>query len=228
MLVLVFFVASAAAAKPPSFLETFSYADGSFPPDWIWTGDSQGGGQFAVQDSQFVHVDGGYAYYVRVVPEHPCYQGYFDFDVKDSNWEFAWGIYGFPDHGWCCRLYHNDAWGQPGYTLTYSEWSTLPGHPEGQWMFHNSTDLSISHYWTGPLVGWHHITIEDVLGGLLITVDGREVIFSGGSFNAGGHVGLGATAGSGDLTPAFDNVEYDAYYSPVEATTWGRIKSLFR
>jgi len=228
-LMLVVVGAGAVVADPPDFIETFSYSDGSMPPGWVWTGDPQGGGQFAVQDSQFVHLDGGYAYYVRVVAsEWECGQGFYDFDVKDSNWEFAWGIYGFPDHGWCCRLYHNDAWGQPGYTFTYSEWSTLPGYPGGQYMFHNSTDLSVSHYWTGPLVGWHHITIQDVLGGVLITVDGSEVIFSDWSCSVGGYIGLGATAGSGNLTPAFDNLEHEAYYSPVEGRSWGRVKSLYR
>jgi hypothetical protein len=43
-----------------------------------------------------------------------------------------------------------------------------------------------------------------------------------------GYVGLGATAGSGALTPAFDNVEHEEYYSPVERTSWGGIKALFR
>ena len=230
ILTLVCIVAGAAVATstPPNFLETFTYPDGSSPPDWVWTGDPQGGGQFAVLDNQFVHLDGGYVYYVRLVPEHPCYQGWYDFDVKDSNWEFAWGICGTADSGWCCRLYHNDAWGQPGYTLTYSEWSTLPGFPDGQYMFHNCTDQYIWHSWTEPMVGWHHITIEDILGELLVTVDHSQVIFYQWSPALGGYVGLGATAGSGAETPAFDNVQYEAYWSPVEETSWGRVKSLFR
>ena len=131
-LALVAVWAGAAVANPPDFLETFSYPDGSLPPNWVWTGDPQGGGQFAVQDSQFTHVDGGYAYYIRLVSqEWWCDQGFYEFDVKGSNWEFAWGIYGTSGSGWCNRLYHNDVWGQPGYTLTYSEWSTLPEYPEG-------------------------------------------------------------------------------------------------
>ena len=229
VLVCVAVWAAAAADDPANFSEEFSYSDGSLPPDWNWTGDPQGGGQFAVQDSQFVHLSGGYSYYVRIPPEDmTCYQGWYRFDVKDSNWEFAWGIYGTAQSGWCCRLYHDDAWGQPGFTLTYSEWSVPPGYPDGQYTFHNSTDLYVSHSWTGPLVGWHHVTIEDILGGLRITVDDSQVVFDGLSFGVGGYVGLGATAGSGEMTPAFDNVEHVAYHSPVERTSWGNIKAVFR
>ena len=220
---------TAAADDPADFSEEFSYSDGSLPTDWIWTENPQGGGQFSVQDSQFLHVSGGSSYYVRIPPENAsCHQGWYRFDVKDSNWEFAWGIYGTAQTGWCCRLYHNDAWGQPGFTLTYSEWSVPPGYPDGQYMFHNATDLYVHHYWTDPLVGWHHVTIEDILGLLRITVDDSEEIFSGLSFAAGGYVGLGATTGSGDMTPGFDNVEYVAYHSPVERISWGNIKALFR
>ena len=221
--------AGAQANDPANFSEEFSYADGSLPPDWMWTCDPQGEGQLAVQDSQFVHVSGGASYYVRIPSDSvTCYQGWYRFDVKDSNWEFAWGINGFPDHGWCYRLYHNDAWGQPGFTLTYSEWSVPPECPEGEYMFHSGTDLYVTHSWTGPLVGWHHVTIEDILGFLLITVDDTQVIFSESSFCLSGYVGLGATAGSGDSTPAFDNVEHVAYHSPVEQSSWGSIKAMFR
>jgi len=218
-----------ACAYPPDFRETFTYPDGSLPPDWTWTGDPQGEGLFRVQDGQFVHMSGGYAYYVRVAPDWPCGQGWYEFDVKDSNWEFAWGINGTPDSGWCCRLYHNDAWGMPGYTLAASTWTTLPGYPGGQYMFHNATDLEVFHCWTEPLVGWHHITIVDALGMLYILEDGWKWLFEGGSMDPyGGHVGLGATAGSGVLTPVFDNVEHVAWYSPAERTSWGSVKALFR
>ncbi|MBN2564114.1 MAG: hypothetical protein JXB46_00225, partial [Candidatus Eisenbacteria bacterium] len=59
-------------------------------------------------------------------------------------------------------------------------------------------------------------------------VDDLEVIFSGSSYGSGIYIGLGATIGSGDMAPVFDNIEYDPYYSPVHETSWGRIKSLFR
>ena len=230
--VLIFMCVAASVTAdddPANFLEEFSYADGSLPPDWIWTSDPQGEGQFTVQDSQFGHLNGGDSYYVRIPPKDAaCYQGWYRFDVKDSNWEFAWGIYGTPQSGWCCRLYHSDARGQPGFTLTYSEWSVPPAHPDGQYTFHNATDLCVLHSSSGPLVGWHHVTIEDILGGLLITLDDWQVIFSESSFCVGGYVGLGATASSGEMTPAFDNVEYVAYHSPVEHKSWGNIKALFR
>jgi hypothetical protein len=233
ILMLAWIVVGAAAtvAAPPDFLETFTYPDGSLPPDWVWTGDPQGGGEFAVQDGEFVHLDGGYVYYVRLVPEYPCDQGWYDFDVKDSNWEFAWCIYGTADSGGCYRLYHNAAWGQPGYTLTYSVWSTLPEYPDGLYMFHNCTDWYTWHYWTEPLVGWHHITIQDIHGEIWVTVDDSQVIFHPGGLRVGEYVslvGLGATADSGVQTPAFDNVEFEAYYCPVDQTSWGRVKSLFR
>jgi hypothetical protein len=220
-------VVAAACAYPQDFHEAFTYPDGSLPPDWTWTGDPQGGGAFRVQGGQFVHMDGGYAYYVRVAPNW-CAEGLYEFDVKDSNWEFAWGIQGTPDSGWCCRLYHNDAWGRPGYTLAASTWTTLPGYPGGQYMFHNATDLQVSHYWTEPLVGWHHIRIFDALGHMEIDADYSQVLFSGWTMGPYGHVGLGATVGSGTLTPAFDNVEHMALYSPVEGASWGRVKALFR
>jgi hypothetical protein len=220
--------AGAQANDPANFSEEFSFPDGSIPPDWTWTADPLGEGQFAVQDSQFVHLSGGSSYYVRVSPEDSmCYQGWYRFDVKDSDWEFAWGVHGTAQSGSCCRLYHNDAWGQPGFTMTYSEWSVPPEYPDGQYMFHNSTDLFIAHSWTEPLVGWHHVEIEDILGFLRITVDDSQVIFDQSSFNGGGHVGLGAIAG-GEMTPAFDNVEHVAYHSPVEQTSWGRMKAMFR
>jgi len=225
-------VAEIAGAQytPPNFLETFACPDGTIPPDWTWTGDPQGGGQFAAQGGEFVHTGGGYAYYVRLVPQGwYCGPGWYDFDVKDSNWEFAWGICCGPVSGWCCRLYHNDAWGQPGYTLAYCTWSTLPGFPDGQYMYHNCVDLQVWHYWTAPLVGWHHITIEDFLGDVRIYADGYpHLLFRKPSMNMGGYVGLGATAGAGTLTPAFDNVSYGQYLDPVESRTWGSGKALFR
>jgi hypothetical protein len=54
------------------------------------------------------------------------------------------------------------------------------------------------------------------------------LIFSEWSYSAYGYIGLGATPGCGELTPAFDNLEFEAYYSPVEVRSWGRIKSLYR
>lgn len=223
--------AGAATADLPDFVETFTYPDGSIPTDWVWTGDPQGGGEFAVQNGEFVHLDGGYVYYVRLVIDYPCDQGTYEFDVKDSNWEFAWQITGTSESGGCWRLYHNDAWGQPGFTLSYGAWSTLPEYPDGLYMFHNCEDWYVYHHWTEPLVGWHHITIADILGFLTITLDDSEEIFWARGSRAGGReslVGLGATAGSGVGTPAFDNVEYKAYYSGVEETRWGRIKAMYR
>jgi hypothetical protein len=229
-LVLACVLVAPAASALLVFRDTFTYPDGTFPSEWVWTGDSQGDGHFLVSDGTFTHTDGGYVYYTRyAAPGWEPSDGWFDFDVKDSDWEFAWAIWGTPTSGTCCRLSHNDAWGQWGYTVTESEWTTTPGSPDGQYMFHNGTDVTTRHYWTGPLIGWHHVEIWEIFMDVEILVDGQPIFwFDHSIMYLYGRIGIGASNGSGMGTPAFDNICYYSYSDPVGAMSWGRIKVLFR
>ncbi len=220
-------VAICGVAVAGEFLETFSYPDGSFPANWTWTGDPRGGGSFLVQSEEFTHIEGGHVHYFRDLDITGI--GIYEFDAMDTYWEFAWRIdTADPDVGRCLVFYHNDYWGSWAFSLTEFSWSTLSGYPDGQYMWHNGSNLNIHHYDTGPLAGWQHVIIDDQGTHVDISVDGELVFSEDFQPIADGYVGLGSATGSGVMTPAFDNVEFGYGGSPISAESWGRIKALYR
>ena len=212
---------------PGEFIETFSYPDGTFPPNWTWTGDPRGNASFLVQNGEFTHIDGSHIHYFRDLDVTGI--GIYEFDALDTYWEFAWRIDpADPDIGRCLCFYHNDYWGPWSYSFTEFSWSTLGGYPEGQYMWHNGSNVNIRHYETGPIAGWRHVSIDDHGTHVEIRVDG-ELIFSE-DFEPipDGYIGLGSATGSAPMTPAFDNVAFSYGGSPVQTASWTRVKALYR
>ena len=244
VLAILVVVSMCGVAVAEEFLDTFSYPDGGFPPNWTWTGDTRGGGSFSVQNEELTHTEGGHVHYFRNPDitgietrefggRDACRDfsgiGLYEFDVKDTYWEFAWRIDpADPAVGRCLVFYHNDYWGSWAYTLTEFSWSTLSGYPGGQYMWHNGSDLNIHHSDTGPLVGWHHVVIDDQGGHVDIQVDGELVFSEDFQPIPDGYVGLGAATGSGAMTPAYDNVEFRHSASPTSEESWGCIKALYQ
>jgi hypothetical protein len=218
-----------ASAQPPDYIESFDYPNGFFPPGWSSTGDPQGGGQFLVSSEEFVHVDGGYVYYVAdgwflLSP------GSFTFRVRGPYWEFAWGITpGNEASGWCMRLRYDDSGGAWGCTLTETHWSTIPGFPGGRYMFHHGADLTTYHYAVALGTGWHSVNIEHISRYVTVYVDSQALFHVQPTYVGGsGFMGLGASTGSGSMSPAFDDLSHWPEGDPVHSGSWGGIKALFR
>ena len=217
----------ASGSSADEFFDTFDEPDGSLPSEWTWTGDPRGGGEFQVQSGTFAHVDGGHVHYFRHADVTGV--GRYEFDVMDSYWSFAWRITtSDPDQGRCLELYHNDYWGgQWKYSLTEFSWYTLGGYPQGQYMWPNGSNLDIVHHTSGPVSGWHHITVVDELDQVQVWVDGSLIFDEQVEPIPEGYIGLGSATGSGTMTPQFDNVRF-SFNVPVEDATWGAVKALFK
>jgi hypothetical protein len=228
LLVLPILLASA-PAEAVSDIEEFSYPDGTFPPGWVWTGYSEDGGEFTVQDSAFTHVSGGAVYYLWRGPRHLGALHYFI--VRGGNW-----VYGFritqddPSEGRCLLLSHDDSSGSWGINFMEFEWHTLdPGqYPEGQYMWHNGVALRSVHSPTsGPLEEWHHISIDcEAPLRAIIKLDNVVIFDEAYEYIPMGDVGLGSN-GSTPMVPAFDYFEV-AWPCPAEVSSWTRVKSLYR
>ena len=95
-------------------------------------------------------------------------------------------------------------------------------------MWHNGTVLRSAHYATdGPLEGWHTVVIEDGSEThSVITVDAEDIFDEAYEFIEDGFQGIGCVA-NGEMTPAFDFIEA-SWTDPVERSTWGSIKALYR
>ncbi len=214
------------SAYADEFYEPFDGPNGSFPSGWTWTGDPRGGGEFEIQDGTFTHVTGGHVHYFR--SSDITGVGRYEFDAKDSYWEFGWRIATTdPNVGRCLVLYHNDYWGQWGYSLTEFSWWTLGGYPEGQYMWHNGSNIDLVHNWTGPLTGWRHVTIDDDLNRVEVRVDGELIFDEEVEPIPEGYIGLGSATGSSVLTPQYDNVRF-FFNVPVDELSWARVKALYR
>ncbi|MCP4645009.1 MAG: hypothetical protein GY851_31495, partial [bacterium] len=141
LLIVVVLALAFGSAVAADFLDTFDYPDGTFPPEYTWTGDPRGGGYFEVHDGAFTHVDGDHVHYFR--PGDVNGFGVYSFFVTGTEWVFAWRITpDSPDAGRCLVFYHNDAWYPNAYTFAEFSWTTLAGYPEGQYMWHNGGELA--------------------------------------------------------------------------------------
>ncbi len=226
LLVLLICVGLSVPAAAGEFIDTFDGPDGSFPSEYTWTGDPRGEGYFEIHDSTFVHVEGGHVHYFRHADV--CGAGIYSFLARDTDWNFAWRITpSDPTIGRCLCLYHEAFYYPHSYTLAELWWSTIPSYPEGQFMWHHASDISIQHYYSGPLVGWHEIVIID--GGTFVEVFADNVLIFETFVEdiPDGYVGLGC-GNPGVMTPAFDFVEYSHMGSPVELSSWGQLKAMFR
>ncbi|MCK4548023.1 MAG: right-handed parallel beta-helix repeat-containing protein [Candidatus Eisenbacteria sp.] len=193
------------------FLDTFSYPDGTFPPEYEWTGDPTGGGWFLVQDETFAHAEGGHVHFFR--PGSIAGRGEYEFDYLGDDWTFAWRItHGNPGFGYCLLLH-------PGFVLVEGWWYTPYGYPDGQYMYHNPWDIRTieSPYDPGP--GWHHVRIVDDYEHVRIYVD-EDLIFEEPVMGlSDGYIGLGSGSNSGVGFPAFDNVGY-TWAPPPSGRVW--------
>jgi hypothetical protein len=225
--------AAATTSFALGYFDAFEYPDGTFPPKWTWTGDPRGGGSFLVYDGAFTHVSGGSVYYFRSDTRdgRPGLGAVYGFGVKGTNWIFAWRITTSDTmQGRCLWLSHDDLWGSWGYTFAEFSWETLDPaqYPDGQYMWHNGTPLRLGHHATdGPLEGWHIVLIDDQSEThAVITVDGEDIFDEPYEFIEDGFQGIGCVV-DGEMTPAFDDIGGD-WPDPVEQTTWGSMKALFR
>ncbi len=146
---------------------------------------------------------------------------------------FAWRITGSnPAAGRCLWLSHDDLSGTWGYTYAECAWENLDSgeYPDGQFMWHNTTVLrSVHHATPGPLVGWHSVHIWEEGPHALdleIRVDWDLIFDESYEYIPEGHQGVGCLGG-GAMTPAFDSI-WAQWPDPVEHSTWGRLKALYR
>lgn len=222
---------AASSAYGLGYEDYFSLPDGSFPGEWAWTGDSQGGGSFLVYDGAFTHVGGGPVYYVRAEGIGRDDLGaFYGFRVKGSQWAFAWRISCDPAAGRCMYLSHDSRLGAWAYVFAEVNWETLDPveYPEGQYMWHNWTSARVVlHETPGPLLGWHEVWVDDQRDThVIISVDGEEIFAEDHASIDEGLQGIGCVA-DGDMTPAFDFL-WANWPDPVEPRGWGAIKALFR
>ncbi len=201
------------------FLDTFAYADGTFPPGWTWTGDPRGGGVFLVQDEAFTHTSGGHVHYFKPTV---CGVGEYEFEVKGDLWTYAWRIEPTGPLSGRCLFLH------PWYAFGEFSWTTLGGYPEGQYMYHNGSFSRRVYNNVVPEPGWHHIRIVDEGDRVQIYADGDLVFDETFDPIPDGYVGLGSDTGSGAGFPAFDNVGYAETITPVNRETWGSVKTVYR
>jgi hypothetical protein len=234
---LAFAGASQCAAQPAAgYWDRFEFEDGAFPDEWHWTGYSEEGGEFLVYDGAFTHVQGGPSYYLRYsgcAKRQRNLPGTYYFLVKDSMWAFAWRICGSgATAGRCLWLSHDNLSGSWGYTFAECSWENLdPGeYPDGYYMWHNATALrSVHHPTAGPLVGWRTIWIDEKgPQGLQVDIyEEAQLIFEESyEYIPDGNQGFGSL-GAGEMTPAIDDL-WAQWPDPVEASTWGRVKALYR
>jgi hypothetical protein len=224
---------AAVTASGLGYMDDFDGSDGTFPSEWRWTGDPRGGGSFLVYDGAFVHVAGGYVHYYRQSGGRyrPGLGAFYDLRIRDAHWIFAWRITTQDGStGRCLWLSHDDLWGSWGYTFAEFSWETLDPvqYPDGQYMWHNGTVLRMAHHPTsGPLAGWHWVSVDDGSEThAVITVDGEEIFNEPYEYIEEGLQGIGCL-GEGEMTPAFDLV-WANWPDPVAQSTWGSIKALFR
>ena len=225
LLVSVLALVAVVGTATADFIDTYPYEDGSFPPEWTWTGDPRGGGVFEIHDETFVHTEGGHVHFFRDL--EVCGAGTYEFDVTDTYWSFAWRITpDNPDVGKCLCVYHNDYWGW-AFNFVEFDWDTLPGYPDGQYMWHNGWHTVHSQVDAAPPIGWHHVRIEDTGSHVKVWFDDELLFDRDFTPILGGYVGLGCSWAD-PMTPAFDNVSFTAETSPVHEATWTAIKALHR
>jgi hypothetical protein len=200
----------------------------------ITTGDPADTGAFTISSSVLAHTLSGSAHYI-VDWGYPYIweiDGY-DFVVWGADWDFAWRVWGSDQtSGRCLRLSHTDRYGQWAYAFSEFEWS-VPDQgqrTETQWTWHAGTDLRVSIYPTaGPADGWQSVEITDFWDEdfVRIKVDG-DLIFEE-SYERIGFVGYPGV-GCGDVPAGAPSFGYLVLWwpDPVEPTTWGAVKALYR
>jgi hypothetical protein len=212
--------------------EFFDGEDGSLPALFTSTGDPNDEGTFAIQGGALVHSESGTAHYVwwcdAFLPADSIW-----FEVLGAEWEFAWRINSdSATTGTCIRLSHDDRHGEWAYSLSRVSWwcPDASARPECQLTWHNGTeDWTVVYPTGGPVAGWQLVQITDAFppsGMISVTVGGEPIFEQSCEANPGGLVGLGCSGGELGV-PAFDFVVV-SWPDPVEQSTWGSIKALYR
>jgi hypothetical protein len=215
-------------------LDIWPSPNGTLPPGLISTGDPSDGGSFSVQEHVLVHDSSGSAHYVtHNCPHEEDMVASIDFCVEGTNWEVAWEITADdPSSGRCLRLSHGQQEdGTWAYTFSEFEWWIPAGTspPGTAYTWHNGTSVSeVVAPTDGPLVGWNYVNIWYLMWPRRIRVTvGFDPIFEElHQCIPGAHsMGLGCRATDAG-SPAFEFLSL-SYISPVEETTWGRVKALY-
>ena len=212
---------------------TFSYPDGSVP-EWLFpTGDPDDEGAFEVLGGVLRNVEAGSAHYLSFGYQTDGLSS-MTFEAEGTNWIVAWQVaLSDPLSGRCVWFSHGERDGSWGFTLSEFAWEVPEGttFPETAFTWHNGVDLNTWHVPTvGPLSGWHEIEIDfgTTIWVFRISVD-RELILGPISvepfYDPWPSLGLGCQESDACAT-AFDNI-FLQFKSPVQADTWGRIKSMY-
>lgn len=213
--------------------EFFDGDDGSLPMLFASTGDPDDVGAFAIQSAALVHTQPGTAHYIWLCePYLPA--DWIGFEVLGAEWEFAWRINAHSaTSGTCIRLSHDDRHGEWAYSLSkVSWWCPDPSVcPECQFMWHNGMEeWTVEHPTGGPVGGWQLVQITDAQppsGMIRVKIDGVLVFEQSCEPPPNcGLVGLGCSGGEGGV-PAFDTICVE-WPDPVDQSTWGSIKALYR
>ena len=212
--------------------ELFDGDDGSLPTLFASTGDPSDVGALAIQSGALAHTQLGTAHYIWFCePGLPAI--WLGFEVLGSKWEFAWRIdMDNAASGTCMRLSLDDRHGQWAYSLSKVSWSCPDpsGCPECQFMWHDGTEEWTLVYPTGgPVEGWQLVWITDAeppSGHIWVSIDQVLVFDQTCEPPQRGLAGLGCSGGEGGV-PTFDNLHL-SWPDPVEQSTWGTIKGLYR
>ncbi len=210
--------------------EQFTYEDGVLPSGFASTGDPSDLGAFAISGNTFAQVQSGSAHYVWLSCDGQT-PDFLSFTVRDAPWEFAWRIGWNSSSGRCLRLSHDSDGRAWSYTFSEFSWLSLDSAtcPECQWMWHNGTSLrTATHAVDGPDSGWHTVQILDHFhqDAITVLIDG-EVIFEESFEHIDGNIHGFGSSGTAIGVPAFDELWF-TWPDPVERSSWGRIKSLYR
>jgi hypothetical protein len=231
MAVLVVFVPLAASGL--SCEEQFNEADGESPPEFDSTGAPGDTGEFTVESGVLAHTHPGSAHLVWLCESwFPPGGAYFD--VLGSRWEFAWRITMHSAlSGTCLRLSHDDRYGEWAYSVSKVSWECPDASScrDCQYAWHSGTEeWTVSYPTGGPVEGWQTVSVVEYgppSNTVRIRIDG-EVVFDQecGPTPESCLSGLGCSGGEGGA-PAFDFVIVE-WPDPVEESTWGSVKALFR
>ena len=198
--------------------------------NWVWTGDSRGGGSQGAMTSSgdtltIAPVD--HVFFTNL--DRVYGDGTYCFKFKGSQFVFSWKITpGNPSSGTALNL----QLAAPGFgqalALGRGSWSGF------YYGWHNG-----SFFWNTGAVSlspdtWHEVSIQDTGAVILATVDGETVdLFGPGSippssFEQGvvpGYVGVGSQASAG---VQFEGLEFTSGAVPTFPASWGHIKALYR
>jgi hypothetical protein len=221
------------AASALSCDEHFDGADGTLPLLLVSTGDPDDTGALTIQSGMLAHTEAGSAHLVWLCESwFPPGGAYFK--VLGAGWEFAWRISTHSvSTGTCLRLSHDDRHGAWAYSVSQVSWECPDPSscPDCQYMWHAGTEEWTVSYPTGvPVEEWQTVRVTESEGltpVVRVTID--DVLIFEQTFGIAPEPclsGLGCSGGEAGAV-AFDYVIVE-WPDPVEASTWGSVKALYR